>query len=480
MPHLPQTSPGARRLHISLLSGFVLLQAWLAVSQAQITLDGSLGPRGPLAGPDYHIGAELGQIRGSNLFQSFGEFNIRTGESATFTGPNTIANILSRVTGGQPSAIDGVLRSEIAGADLFLLNPSGILFGPNASLDVRGSFHVSTADYLHFTEGAKFFANLGQESVLTVTEPAAFGFLGPIPTPITIQGSSLRVPEGKALSVVGGDITMVGGPLTDVSVPTLSALGGRLQLASVAAPGEVRFSPLELAPDLPMEGFARLGQIELHKTSLVSGDIVLRAGRLTLTGGARISSVTSAGQGGNVRITATESVALVGPEVDVLPPTVIEGTSVVISAPTVSLENSAEILASGQGDIVLRAGRLTLTGGAQISSHPPTGGPAGDLTITATDAILLSGHRITFPSGLDGPIPAVSQISTRFIASGAGGQGHGGRLVILTPNLHMDAGLILADSSGRGGDIEVRVGRLTLTGGPRSAATVGRARGGMY
>jgi large exoprotein involved in heme utilization and adhesion len=91
MPRLPPASPGSRRLRMLLLSGLVLLQALLALSQAQITLDGSLGPRGPLPGPNYRIGAELGQIRGSNLFQSFGQFNVPTGGSATFAGPHTIA-----------------------------------------------------------------------------------------------------------------------------------------------------------------------------------------------------------------------------------------------------------------------------------------------------------------------------------------------------------------------------------------------------
>jgi filamentous hemagglutinin family protein len=145
MTRPPEASSGARRLPLALLGGLVFLRAWLAVSHAQITLDGSLGPRGPRTGPHYLIGANLGQIRGSNLFHSFEHFNVPTGGSATFTGPATIANILSRVTGGQPSSIDGLLRSEIAGANLYLLNPSGVLFGPNVSLDVSGSFHVGSS-----------------------------------------------------------------------------------------------------------------------------------------------------------------------------------------------------------------------------------------------------------------------------------------------------------------------------------------------
>ena len=77
---------------------------------------------------------------------------------------------------------------------LYLLNPSGVMFGPNASLDVRGSFHVSTADYLRLADGGRFSAHLSDTSVLTVAPPAAFGFLSPIPATITVQGSTLAGP----------------------------------------------------------------------------------------------------------------------------------------------------------------------------------------------------------------------------------------------------------------------------------------------
>src|SRR3712207_2823227 len=177
---MPQRDDGPRPRRSALigrLSGGLLFGALLAVSHAQITLDGSLGPPGSLMGPHYTIPAEVGQIRGSNLFHSFGQFNVPTGGSATFTGPATITNILSRVTGGQPSSIDGTLRSEILGANLYVLNPSGVLFGPNARLDVSGSLHVSTADYLRLADGARFSARLSETSVLSVAPPVAFGFL---------------------------------------------------------------------------------------------------------------------------------------------------------------------------------------------------------------------------------------------------------------------------------------------------------------
>ena len=105
-----------------------------------------MGAAGSLTGPDYAITADLGTQAGPNLFHSFSFFDINSGESATFSGPDSINNIFSRVTGGSASLIDGLLRSDIPAADLYLLNPAGVIFGPDASIDISGSFHVSTAD----------------------------------------------------------------------------------------------------------------------------------------------------------------------------------------------------------------------------------------------------------------------------------------------------------------------------------------------
>jgi len=92
---------------------------------AEITLDGSLGRGGPLPGPNYLIGADLGQQHGG----SFRDFNLKSHESATFSGPNRVNNIIGRVTGGNPSNIDGLIRSSIPNANLYFLNPYGIIRG---------------------------------------------------------------------------------------------------------------------------------------------------------------------------------------------------------------------------------------------------------------------------------------------------------------------------------------------------------------
>ena len=84
-------------------------------THAGVTTDGTLGPGRALPGPNYQIPADLGQQVGGNLFHSFGQFSIDTGESATFSGPNSVNNIIGRVTGGEASFIDGTIRSTIPG-----------------------------------------------------------------------------------------------------------------------------------------------------------------------------------------------------------------------------------------------------------------------------------------------------------------------------------------------------------------------------
>ena len=95
------------------------LTLWLPSSAlAEVTLDGTLGRAGALPGPNYQIGADLGQQHGGNLFHSFQDFNLQSHESATFSGPDKVQNVISRVTGGNPSSIDGTLRSTIPNADM--------------------------------------------------------------------------------------------------------------------------------------------------------------------------------------------------------------------------------------------------------------------------------------------------------------------------------------------------------------------------
>ncbi|HAA31450.1 MAG TPA: hypothetical protein DCE56_31750, partial [Cyanobacteria bacterium UBA8553] len=200
-----------------------------------ITLDGSLGPAGTLSGPDYVIPQAVGQTVNRNLFHSFGQFNLGTGERATFQSTADIRNILSRVTGGSPSLINGLIFTPSASVNLFLMNPSGIIFGPNASIDVggvsRGSFIATTANAIQFGSRGAFVASTSQTDVsLLRVNPSAFLFNQIAARPITSQ-APLEVYEGQSLLLVGGNVSLNGGKLL--------ALGGRVELGGVAGEGTI-------------------------------------------------------------------------------------------------------------------------------------------------------------------------------------------------------------------------------------------------
>lgn len=101
---------------------------------------------------------EGGATRGVNLFHSFSQFHVGEGQQVYFANPSGIENILSRVTGIDPSKIFGKLGVE-GNANLFLMNPNGIIFGKNASLDVRGSFVATTANAIEFGDRGFFSAS---------------------------------------------------------------------------------------------------------------------------------------------------------------------------------------------------------------------------------------------------------------------------------------------------------------------------------
>jgi filamentous hemagglutinin family protein len=361
-----------------------------ACAQAEITIDGTLGRARSLEGPDYVIPAGLGQTRGANLFHSFGQFNLTSGESATFTGPSRIRNIIGRVTGGEASSIDGLVRSSISGANLYLLNPSGILFGPNASLDVSGSFYASSADYLRLADGGRFDARNPSASRLTVAPPAAFGFLG-APAPITVAGS-LSVPVGKTLGLIGGDIAIG-------EYAGLVAAGGRIDLVALRSPGELALS--SSVPDVAT--FATLGDIVLAKGAVAStagdtgGRIYLRGGRLTMESASLDSSnlgdLDHPGVGIDIAVRGEFLLA------------------VAADAPDASVDSSS-YGAGRAGDIRIKAGSIRMTGGpakvftspyVQIVSDNYGSGRGGDITVNAGELDMDNKSGIaTFSSGLGG------------------------------------------------------------------------------
>ncbi|MEO1375656.1 MAG: filamentous hemagglutinin N-terminal domain-containing protein [Cyanobacteria bacterium J06635_10] len=152
------------RHYLLLVLSLILSSTAVIEAKAQLLPDNTLGKENSVVNSVNSLQKQIdgGAIRGSNLFHSFKEFNIDSGRSVYFSNPNSIQNILTRVTGKNPSSIFGKL-GVLGNANLFLINPNGIIFGKDASLDISGSFTATTSPSIWFDNGFEFSATNPQE-----------------------------------------------------------------------------------------------------------------------------------------------------------------------------------------------------------------------------------------------------------------------------------------------------------------------------
>jgi filamentous hemagglutinin family protein len=448
-----------------ILMTFSALMVILPTAPAEVKLDGTMGP-GVLNGPNYDIGAEFGQQHDGNLFHSFEVFNLSSSESATFSGPTSVENIISRVTGkDNPSNIDGTLRSTIPNANLYFLNPYGIAFGPNARLDVQGSFHASTADTLRLKDGGQFNARYPSDSVLTVAPIQAFGFLSGSPAELSVTGSELSVNAGNTLSFIGGDLSIK-------NAAKLSAPAGQIDLVGVGSEGDAKLSN----GFLDLSSFSQLADIYIEN-SLVDAStkdtdgkgINVRANNLTLDDGRLVAETYGAGKGGDITIDVAGLVELLGEAV---------------SDPSMTLETLISTRTQKQatgsgGNIELTADQLHITDGRSIGSLTRGKGDGGQITLNVTNLILEGMIEIEIPT----PEGMMKIKNPSTIVAQAEGEGNAGKVV-----LHADGKITLKDGtiintssigSGNSGDIELVARELEITGGSQTAtSTMGSGSGG--
>ncbi len=445
----------------------LLLAAGSGSAWAEITLDGSLGGLSePLAGPEFQIGANLGRQVGSNLFHSFGVFDVNAGESATFNDVGATAsveNILSRITGGGASTIDGRLATRFQGPDpnLFFLNPAGVVFGPNASLDVGGSFHVSTADFIELADGARFDTLPSpSDALLTSASPVAFGFLDSRIASIRVLGSTL---DGKDLSLIGGNVELDGA--------MLKAPGGAINAASLASGGKVTLRGGALGLESPgprgaiamqestidvseASGsntgagsvFIRGGRFVMDGSEVLANtvtgdgggiDIGLSEGLLVKNGGSIEASTSGPGNAGRITIAAAKEVVLTGALNPDGPARLSSVQSRVLRAGGMESEGNA-------GNVKIVTERLEIRDGAFISAATTSFGNAGIVDITAKE-IVQKGKR-------DNPQLVAALVAT------TSGAGTGGKIIINTNTLSLaERARIRVETSGQGdgGDVEI-------------------------
>ncbi|AFZ35389.1 filamentous hemagglutinin family outer membrane protein [Stanieria cyanosphaera PCC 7437] len=522
------------RTSLALTSFYCLTGTDLAQAQS-ITPDATLPT--PTEVTPTATGVEItgGTARDINLFHSFQEFSLLNGNEAFFNNASTISNIITRVTGGQISTIDGLIRAN--NANLFFLNPAGILFGPNASLNIGGSFYGSTADSLIFPEGEFSATNPQAPPILTINAPIGLGFRDN-PGEINVNGSSLSVDTGETLALLGGNVNAEGG--------IIAAPGGRIELGGLSTEGTVNIS--EDSGFTFSDGIAR-ADVSLSNDALVNvanqggGFINVNAGNLNLSersqfrGGIAAGLDATGNPAGNININATGAITLSGDssvqnfidedaignsgDINVTADSLslieessfdasIFGTgnagAVNIQANDILLDNSTifnQVTSTGNGNgggVEIDTANLFLINGGAVTATTFGKGDAGIITINADDTILIDGRtpdgefistiENNVRQGAEGDGGSIEIVANKlFIAneaeidSSTKGQGNAGVVNIQANDILLDNGGIFNQvaegGEGNGGGVEIGTTNLSLiNGGIISASTFGQGNAG--
>jgi len=480
---------GDRFYHLSITSVFIATGFSVgaigfssqALAQNSIIPDNTLGNENSQTTRETIRGIESDRIsggarRGQNLFHSFERFDIGEGLGAYFDNPEAIRNIFSRVTGSDPSDILGRLgviqagSSDVLGnANLFFINPNGILFGPNASLDLGGSFAATTANGMQFGEQGFFSATSPEApSQLLTIDPSAF-FFNQVSGSIENQSTAgLRVPNSQSLILLGESVSLTGG--------RLYAPGGRIELAGVTSNGWVSLASVEQNLSLDYRNIPDFGNIQLTNAAVVdvsgeqAGDIQIQGSNQLLTEFSLITAHTQgSGNGGSITLRATDSITVDGGNIEaqVLEDASGDGGDITIAARTLTLRGSllfpiglidtVTYGSSNAGNITINAEQLTATNEGIIASattsEASTAGNAGNILIKTDELSLTEGGRIessTFGAGNAGN--TTIQSSNFVEVTGASSRGFNSRLT----------SQVREGASGNGGDLLVETDRLII------------------
>ncbi len=418
-----------------------------------------------------------GTTAGRNLFHSFQQFSVPTGGTASFNNAADIHNIFSRVTGGSVSEINGLIKAS-GKANLFLINPSGIVFGPSSSLNVGGSFLGTTANAIQFGNFGFFSAtNPEVPSPLLTINPSALLFNQIAPSQIQ-NNSSLSVLDGKSLLLVGGNINMDGGKL--------NAYGGRVELSGLASPGNVGLNVDGDKLSLGFPNSSTRADISLTNGAGVfveaggGGDIAVNSRNLEITSGSALSAGIGQGLGsvdsvaGDITLNATGEIKVVG-----------SGSGV---------RNLVRSLAVGNGgDINIKTESLAVDG-AKIETSTFGQGNAGNLTIAAPEQVSLTNEAFAFTTAESGSVGNAGdlQIQARSVSVTNGsqlkvstlGRGNSGNLTIDAHNTVEFMNKAFAFSQvqgggvGNGGEMRISTGSLSVNNSTLSASTIGKGNAG--
>jgi filamentous hemagglutinin family protein len=413
-----------------------------------------------------------GAEAGSNLFHSFQEFSVPTGKEAFFNNAANITNIISRVTGGSVSNIDGLIRAN-GSANLFLLNPNGIIFGSNAALNIDGSFYATTGDSVLFEDNTEFSATNPQTPLLTVSVPLGLQIdseAGSIINrsinnrSVTNDDSNeivgLQVQPSKNLMLIGGDINLEEGNLT--------APGGRVELGGLSEAGTVKLNEngsLSFPQNVARANVFLDNGAEVYVRAGGGGSIAVNSQNFSLMeesnllAGIKEGLGSTQSQAGDIDVNATGTVSLA------------DGSQ---------LSNSVREEAKGKGgDVNITTGSLFLNNGSRVSTNTQekAEGDAGNIAIKAR--MLSLTNVFTSKKG------NTSDTLATLLTAKTSGQGDAGDIVI-----RVDESVILDGNSriesvvdetgiGQGGNIDIQARSLKLANGAELfASTFGQGNAG--
>lgn len=439
-----QTKPTAFGLFlIKGLGRLVICLGFSAPAIAQIVPDATLPVNSTVTPNCSNCTIDGGSVRGGNLFHSFSQFSVPTGGSAYFNNAVNIQSIISRVTGIDASTIDGLLRANGA-ANLIFINPNGITLGPNARLNIGGSFLASTAQSVRFADGVEFSATNHQATpLLTSSVPVGLGFLNPGPIQVQGQGHSLIGPTfltppiglgtnpgltvrpGRTLAIIGGSVTLNGGVL---NVPS-----GHVEIAGVGN------GTVSLVPSLTGWRF-NYGQARTFN------DLLITNRSLADTTGLGGNSINL--QGRNIRL--DHGSVLIGLNAGTIP----SGTFTLNATESITVSGTDPIARIPGGIFNATTGRAP--GGSIEISSPNLKLEEGGLIVTETFGTNPAGNiRIQVPGTfqVDGTSPRDRRVQSTLVSLSLG--------------------------AGRAGDVQIDTGTLRITnGGFLESATYGKGEGG--
>jgi len=442
-----------------------------------------------------------GTSSGKNLFHGFSKFNLHKNEQAIFTSESGIENIIGTISGGESSWVNGKIT---AGANLYLLNPSGFIFGPDTVFDLTGSLLVSTSDRLLFDDNSFISATPGIVSSYPDSQPVGVEFTEDCYlSPIIFDNATIQMNASQNLTLIGGDsdpaslISNIQDSSPGITIDNshIQSPGGSIQIASVSSPGTIRLDyfktseqTIETSGNIFVSGdkIIQTGGEQVEDSGHIyifgglfygeetdfstastgdSGDIHIHADQMTLKNGCRLDSQSYGnGDGGDIRLTVSNQLDMSESTIQTNVTANNSGNAgfVEISAKNMRIDNASLIATetSGMGyagQIQLNAqNNIILTGGSEIlsKSREKASGDAGNILLNAAH---------------------IQMNTSAFISADTDGTGNAGHITIHGTDLSLSDKSIITSSSnssrqgGNAGNIDILLSQSLRMDGLQTA-----------